>query len=427
VQVGSGSELSPRTALTATPYSIASVSANSALIANGVVPSAINTTSLSDNAVTGAKIQNGTIQFSDLGQNGATSGQVMKWNGSSWVAGNDSVGVAGSTGPWQLNGSAVYYSGGNIGIGTSTPGFPLSFLSNSGDKLSLWGQSGPHYGFGIQGGQLQIHTDIAASDILFGYGTSAALTERMRIKGNGYVGIGNSAPNAPLAFAPSLGKKITLYPGATGDVGFGVAGNRLQIYSDNPNADVAIGYDAGGTFNERFAVKPTGAVAVNGNVGGAGQVLMSTGGASAATWSNRPVLLTWNQSADVAITGSQTEATIPGMDGQQFIITQTSRIAFTTRLHLGTNVFGSPRTVTSVEIKNSSNVRVGFADCYFQFHDYPEESVSAHGATVTLAPGTYTIFVSTRRTSTIDGELNAWTAGSCACQGGQTIMQILPE
>jgi hypothetical protein len=427
VQVGVGAELTPRTALTATPYALSSESADSARIAIGVGPGAVTTSGLADNAVTSAKIQNGSILFSDMAQNGAASGQVMKWNGSSWGVGNDSVGSAASSGPWQLNGSSVYYSGGNIGIGTNTPGFPLSFLSNSGDKISLWGQSGAHYGFGIQGGQLQIHTDIAASDILFGYGTSAAFTERMRIKGNGYVGIGISTPNAPLTFAPALGKKITLYPGATGDVGFGVAGNRLQIYSDNPNADVAIGYDAGGTFNERFAVKPTGAVAVNGNVGGAGQVLMSTGGASAATWSNRPVLLTWNQSADVAITGSQTEATIPGLDGQQFIITQTSRIAFATTLHLGTNVFGSPRTITYVEIKNASNVRVGFADCYFQFHDYPEQSVSAHGATVTLAPGTYTIFVSTRRTSTIDGELNAWTAGSCACQGGQMIMQIFPE
>ena len=92
---------------------------------------------------------------------------------------------------------------------------------------------------------------------------------------NSRVGIGNNDPNAPLAFAPSLGKKITLYPGSTGDVGFGVAGNRLQIYSDNPYADVAIGYDAAGTFNERFAFKPNGALALNGNTGNAGQEWLS--------------------------------------------------------------------------------------------------------------------------------------------------------
>ncbi len=102
---------------------------------------------------------------------------------------------------------------------------------------------------------------------------------------NSRVGIGNNNPNAPLAFPPALGKKITLYPGATGDVGFAVAGNRLQIYSDNPNADVAIGYDAAGVFNERFAVKPTGALALNGNLGAPGQMMQSNG-ASAATWAS---------------------------------------------------------------------------------------------------------------------------------------------
>lgn len=100
---------------------------------------------------------------------------------------------------------------------------------------------------------------------------------------NSRVGIGNNSPNAPLAFGPVLGKKITLYPGATGDVGFGVAGNRLQLYSDNPNADVAIGYDAAGSFNERFAFKPNGALALMGNLGANGQVLTSSGG-NAVSW-----------------------------------------------------------------------------------------------------------------------------------------------
>lgn len=101
---------------------------------------------------------------------------------------------------------------------------------------------------------------------------------------NSRVGIGNNNPNAPLAFGASSGKKITLYPGGSGDAGFGISPNRLQIFSDNPNADVAIGYDAAGTFNERFAVKPNGALAVVANTGLAGQVLSSGGSNSAAQW-----------------------------------------------------------------------------------------------------------------------------------------------
>ncbi len=98
------------------------------------------------------------------------------------------------------------------------------------------------------------------------------------------VGIGNNNPNAPLSFPATLGKKITLYPGATGDVGIGVAGNRLYLYSDNPNADVAFGYDAAGVFNEKFAVKPTGALAVSGNTGTASQLLVSKGSGAPAAW-----------------------------------------------------------------------------------------------------------------------------------------------
>jgi len=87
---------------------------------------------------------------------------------------------------------------GNVGIGTSTPGFPLSFPNTLGDKISLWGASGNHYGFGIQSTLLQIHTDGAGSDIVFGYGRSGAFTETARIKGDGNVGIGTTAPGYKL-------------------------------------------------------------------------------------------------------------------------------------------------------------------------------------------------------------------------------------
>src|SRR5882724_8210808 len=77
----------------------------------------------------------------------------------------------------------------NVGIGTTTPNFPLSFPNTLGDKISLWGTSGNHYGIGVQRLTLQIHTDIPTADIAFGYGTSSAFTENLRIKGSGNVGI----------------------------------------------------------------------------------------------------------------------------------------------------------------------------------------------------------------------------------------------
>lgn len=87
---------------------------------------------------------------------------------------------------------------GNVGIGTTTPGFPLAFADTLGDKIALFGQSGNHWGFGIQNALLQIHTADNSGDIAFGYGQSSSFTETMRVRGNGRVGIGLTNPAALL-------------------------------------------------------------------------------------------------------------------------------------------------------------------------------------------------------------------------------------
>ena len=94
---------------------------------------------------------------------------------------------------WLTDGSNIYYAAGNVGIGVS-PAYPLHFASNIGDKISLFGSGAYHYGIGIQDFQLQIHSQASSSDIVFGYGCSSALTETMRIKGNGQVCIGTASP-----------------------------------------------------------------------------------------------------------------------------------------------------------------------------------------------------------------------------------------
>jgi hypothetical protein len=159
---------------------------------------------------------------------------------------------------------------GNIGINTLTPAFPLSFNNNLGDKIALWGASGDHYGFGIQGGLLQIYTDAVGADVAFGYGTSAALTETMRVKGNGNVGIGTNAPAAKLqvvggAIMPSPGNAETagiMFPkdagGGSGDMAYMRYYARTGATLESMTLEIGIKNDA----DDHIAIMPSGSVGI---------------------------------------------------------------------------------------------------------------------------------------------------------------------
>ena len=88
-------------------------------------------------------------------------------------------------------------NGGNVGIGTGAtpPVASLSFGATLGEKISLYPGTGTTCsGLGVQAGQLQIHTENSSNAITFGTGSSANMTELMRIAGGGNVGIGTTAP-----------------------------------------------------------------------------------------------------------------------------------------------------------------------------------------------------------------------------------------
>lgn len=111
LQVAGQPELTPRIPLSAVGYSLNSLTADTAAYARkSPVPSHVDSARIAgtvkDGAVTSAKIQDGTIQFADLAQNGATNGEVIKWNGSAWSAEPDASGSGGGGG-WTDGGTAV--------------------------------------------------------------------------------------------------------------------------------------------------------------------------------------------------------------------------------------------------------------------------------------------------------------------------------
>ena len=251
---------------------------------------------------------------------------------------------------------------------------------------------------------------------------------------NSRIGIGTISPDAPLSFPALLGKKITLYPGGSGNAGIGISGNRLQIYSDNSNADIALGYDAAGTFNERFAFKPNGALAINGSVGGAGQVLSSNGG-GAASWINiKPTFYAYKQSDYqlelLSNSNSPGEATgwytIAGLHNQTIVLSQPSLVKLSVKLPItnGSNAFGG--------VGNCS-IYLGLYDAANNYIDYDYSFVEVgDGATMDgvgfylklLPAGTYRTHVKVRRYGGDDLGTGAYYTG---LDKGSLLVEVYPQ
>jgi len=113
VQVASQPELSPRIPLSAAGYSLNSLKADTAnYAAHAPVPASVDSARIAgtvkDGAITSTKILNGTIQFADIAQNGASNGEVIKWNGTAnaWEAAADATGGGGGGG-WTDAGTVV--------------------------------------------------------------------------------------------------------------------------------------------------------------------------------------------------------------------------------------------------------------------------------------------------------------------------------
>lgn len=179
-------EISPRQELAsaafATRAQVAEGLADGKLATGMVADSAITTVKIGSNQVTTAKIADSNITTAKLAAGSVTLDKLD----------TSAIGI------WTPNGPNINRTTGNVGIGQPNPGIPLNFASTFGNKIALWGNSGSHLGFGIQNNLLQIYTDTSSGDVGFGYGSSAAFTETMRIKGNGNLGIGTNAPTSKL-------------------------------------------------------------------------------------------------------------------------------------------------------------------------------------------------------------------------------------
>lgn len=176
-----------------------------------------------------------------------------------------------------------------VAIENSYPGIGLNTYYNDTRKFIASGFGG-----------LISHDPVIGNFVIYTSATSgiinnaANLSLRMMISKTGNVGLeGNDNPEVALSFAALIGKKISLYRGATGDAGFGVFGNELRINSDNNAAAITFGYDnLTNGFTERMRVTGAGNVGIGYNTPAFkldvnGRMRLRHGGEGAGLWFNK--------------------------------------------------------------------------------------------------------------------------------------------
>ena len=162
------------------------------------------------------------------------------------------LGAGGADNDWLPQGASntqdIYHVGGNVGIGTTQPSYPLDIYRNTGgtsvDLLRLQMSDKEGAGAGIRitntlnqiAGRIEAFIDSNAQTSLRFYNFEG---EKMRIAGNGNVGIGTKDPKAKLDVAQEdhtilVGSKgnWTNANGIIGFPGFGVSHGEIAYYPD---------------------------------------------------------------------------------------------------------------------------------------------------------------------------------------------------
>jgi len=152
---GEYTRLTPQPLLPAGASQFASVAGdvlNSVITGPKLAPLAITTAHISDAAITAPKIAGGQVVRA-LNVKGATLRDnitLAEGQNISFAQNGNTVTIAssGGGGPWASRNGNAYFNGGNIGIGTSAPGFPLHVHSAASANSVLGALMEPNLGSG---------------------------------------------------------------------------------------------------------------------------------------------------------------------------------------------------------------------------------------------------------------------------------------
>jgi hypothetical protein len=215
--------------------------ADGAVTTPKIVDGAVTTPKIADGAVTTPKIANQAVTGAKIDDMGATSGQVLKWNGTSWAPATDAAGD--NWGTQSVNTTTLL-------SGNGTAASPLTIASQnatSGQVLTYNGSSWvpttpPSGGAGDNWGTQTVVT----SAVLSGNGTAAtpltlatqSATNGQVLKFNGTTWIPGADNNTP---ADNWGTQVVATNATL--TGNGTAGNQLRIAPQGATSGQVLKFD----------------------------------------------------------------------------------------------------------------------------------------------------------------------------------------
>ena len=169
------------------------------------------------------------------------------------VADSALAGPGGGDGLWQTNGSSVWRSGGNVGIGLANPQSGLDVIGNIKLRLSAAGNNSgmslstapeaPSIGFHASDNseRFTLATTFSAdnnNDLLRFNGSVAG--NALVLKGNGNVGLGTASPAERLHVAGNARLEGSVYLGENQGVNFHATGGDIPVLSMTSTANVTM-------------------------------------------------------------------------------------------------------------------------------------------------------------------------------------------
>lgn len=237
-----------------------------------IMPEVVGTTELTDNSVTTAKIGAAQVTMAKIAQAGATTNQAIVWNGTAWapatVSGGGGGTPAGSTGQIQFNNAGafgasanLFWSGTNLGIGTSSPGAKFHTIGGGEQYWMLestaTGYSGIVFKSGTQAFNYLFFNAASGNDgtfVLGALGSGGGTNKKLAVGGgvsigNGYASTNMTVPNSLIV---------------QGNVGFGTTSplRALHVAGGSP-----LQIDVSSYTGNNIIIQSTRSVALGGGFG----------------------------------------------------------------------------------------------------------------------------------------------------------------